>query len=228
MAKIKFGALAQDARGSLAGSTFTKNRYGAVVRVKVSPVQPQTARQLQQRSAFTANSQAWRALLDADRAQWNVYAANHPIVDVFGDSQVLSGNAAYLKINATLTTLGETVVDVPPAEPTTPPPAATAVAATADDQTVVVTLASTADAADLYEVWISRGMSPGATPGRADFSLAFAGKPGALAVITVVPATKNPKIAFTTDQKVGVIVVRCSQEGVIMDSTRLDAVVAAT
>lgn len=228
MAKIKLGALAQDARGSLAGTTFTKNRFGAVARQKVSPVQPRTARQLEQRSTFSANSRGWRALTDAQRAQWNVYATNHPITDVFGDSQTLGGNAAYLQVNAMLQTLGEAVVSVPLADPTTPPPAASSVAITSDDQTVTVTWASTPDADDLYMVYCTAGKSAGASFVNSDYRLAFAGKPGTAATLAVVPATKNERLAFVTDQKVGVLVVRFSQDGALIDSASFLEVVAAT
>jgi len=129
MAKIKLGALAQDVRGSLAGSTFARNSAGSYVRQKVSPVQPQSALQIAQRGIFSVASQAWRNLDGGERALWNGWAAGHPIVDVFGDALILSGVAACTKINAMRLTHGLAIATTPPADPIAPPVVPTAVVA---------------------------------------------------------------------------------------------------
>lgn len=224
MAKIKMGALAQDARGSLAGTTFTKNRYGAVARQKVSPVQPRTQEQLQRRASFTFNSQGWRALTDAQRSQWNTYAQNHPISDVFGDSQVLGANAAYVQINATRGLLGLAAVAVPPIDPGTPPPAAISATADSATQEIELTLAAAAAVTDLYEVWTTRGVSTGVTFQNSNYRVAGAGAAIVGVTQTYVPTDRNPLLAFSVGQKVGVLVVRCSPQGVVMDSTRFDVI----
>jgi hypothetical protein len=107
MALIKMGALAQDVRGSLNGSVFSRNRGGAYVRSKVSPVQPISKWSGLVRCIFAAISRQWSSTLtDAYRANWEAFSAVHPIANVFGDSVILSGVACYLKVNAYLRMCG--------------------------------------------------------------------------------------------------------------------------
>jgi hypothetical protein len=54
MAKIKFGMMMTDARGKLGGHVFSKNRSGAYVRTKVTPVNGQTTAQTGVRAIFGA------------------------------------------------------------------------------------------------------------------------------------------------------------------------------
>src|SRR5438094_3122359 len=100
MARVKLGGLAQDVRGTLNGNVFSRNRGGAYVRTKVSPVQPVSAFSSLARSIFAALSQAWSTdLSDVERAAWEAFAAVHPFVIVFGDAIVLSGIAFYQSVN---------------------------------------------------------------------------------------------------------------------------------
>lgn len=111
VALIKMGALAQDVRGSLNGSTFSRNRGGAYVRSKVSPVQPVSAYSAAARSAFKAGSQLWATgLTQVQRAGWVAFAAVHPFVNVFGDSITLSGIAMFNAVNQRLQLCGEAVL----------------------------------------------------------------------------------------------------------------------
>lgn len=108
MALVKMGALAQDVRGSLNGSTFSRNRGGAYVRSKVSPVQPVSVHSSAVRAAFKAGSQTWATgLTQVQRAAWIAFAAVHPFVNVFGDSITLSGIAMFQAVNQRLQLCGE-------------------------------------------------------------------------------------------------------------------------
>jgi hypothetical protein len=116
MAKIKLGGLAQDVRGSLAGTTFSKNASGAYVRGKVSPVQPRTSFQTAARNMFGGLSKLWGGTLTADkRTAWQGFAASHPIIDVFGDSMVLSGINTFQRLNRVIMFLGSASISDPPA-----------------------------------------------------------------------------------------------------------------
>jgi len=115
MAKIKFGALASDARGKLDGIVYSRNQYGGYVRNKVSPVQPQSAPQLLARSLLSAFATAWSdTLTDAQRVAWQAFSDMFPVVDVFGNSQKLSGIAMFARINTILANLGQAPVNDPP------------------------------------------------------------------------------------------------------------------
>lgn len=115
MALIKLGALTQDVRGTLNGSVFSRNRGGAYVRTKVSPVQPLSEYSDFARQLFGTISQRWATVLtDEQRSAFEAFAAVHPFVNIFGDSIILSGIAFYQAVNRRLGQLGETFLDDPP------------------------------------------------------------------------------------------------------------------
>jgi hypothetical protein len=107
MALVKLGAIAQDVRGSLNGMVFSRNRGGAYVRTKVSPVQPVSQWSARTREIFRDVSQFWaNTVTPAERQAWEEWAALHPIVNVFGDSVILSGVAAFQLVKARLAMVG--------------------------------------------------------------------------------------------------------------------------
>src|SRR5438445_6377937 len=131
MAKIKTTSIVAAIRNSIGGTTFTANRYGAVARAKVSPIQPRTARQVAVRAAFTTASRAFPALTTTQQNSFAAFAATHPISDVFGDSRILASNAAETRINATRAIVGLSTATTPPATGGLFPVADTAATATA-------------------------------------------------------------------------------------------------
>ena len=138
MAKILMTAIVADIRNKLNGSVFSKNRYGAYVRTKVTPVNPQTTSQQNARNILSTHSQGWRGLTDQQRQGWINQAPQFPFSDIFGNSKILSGNALYVKLNSNLNYANaDAISDAPnPVEI----PAITALAVTADSSTAVVTI----------------------------------------------------------------------------------------
>lgn len=123
MALIKLGALTQDVRGSLNGSTFSRNKGGAYVRSKVSPVQPVSTASAASRQAFKIVSQIWsQQLTDIERAGWIAFASTHPYTNIFGDAITLSGIAFFQAASKTLQNLGfDVIADAPPTWDIDPP-----------------------------------------------------------------------------------------------------------
>lgn len=107
MAKVKYGAMVTDARGSIDGVVYSKSQYGAYVRVKVSPKQPRSPAQLMARQILAAAAQAWGSVLTPEqRASWKVFASAHAVTDVFGNSQILSGIAMYTRVASVIAHAG--------------------------------------------------------------------------------------------------------------------------
>ena len=116
MAKVKYGAMINDARGKMDGVVYSKNQYGAYVRQKVSPVQPQTARQTLVRERLSSLSKTFSTVLTAaQQLAWNAFGKLNPVVDVFGDSQTLSGVAAFVRLNSVILNAGGAQITSPPA-----------------------------------------------------------------------------------------------------------------
>lgn len=114
MSKIKFSALVSDMRNKLNGSVLSKNRYGSYMRNKVTPVNPQTSFQTDQRANLSALSSIWRSLTQAQRDAWTALAQSSPRTDIFGDPKILAGNALFVSFNLNLLKAGEaSLTDAP-------------------------------------------------------------------------------------------------------------------
>src|SRR4051812_170938 len=83
--KVKFGSLVVDGRGKIGGHVLSKNRGGAYMRTKVTPINPQTADQSTVRGTLTSLSQSWRALTQNQITAWNNAVQNFQSTDIFGD-----------------------------------------------------------------------------------------------------------------------------------------------
>lgn len=114
--KILLGAAIGDARGSMGGMTFSKGRFGAIARQKVSPVQPRSASVLTVRGLFADLSKSWASRLsDSDRAGWNSLAAISPRTNAFGNSYHMTGLQMYQSCNRSLDAIGGTRITAAPA-----------------------------------------------------------------------------------------------------------------
>lgn len=114
MAKIKLSAVVSEMRGKLNGSVFSKNRGGAYLRTKVTPVNPQTISQGNVRARLTTFSQAWRSLTAAQITAWNNAVSNFTGTDIFGDIKTPSGINLYNKLNLNLAAAGQSPINNPP------------------------------------------------------------------------------------------------------------------
>lgn len=115
MAKVLFTAIVADMRNKLNGTVFSKNRYGAYTRTKVTPVNPQSDYQQEVRGRFGAMSAAWRGLTEGERLSWTTAAASFPVIDIFGNSKILSGQALFNQLNINLQQAGQAQITTAPA-----------------------------------------------------------------------------------------------------------------
>ena len=97
--KVKWSGIGMvDGRGKINGSVASKNRSGAYVRTKVTPVNAQSTAQMQVRSNFATISALWRGLTDQNRASWNEAVNNWQKTDVFGDLKTPSGFNLFMRL----------------------------------------------------------------------------------------------------------------------------------
>lgn len=96
--KIKWGMMMTDGRGKLGGQVASKNRAGAYVRTKVTPVNAKSTAQMGVRSNFATVSAMWRGLTDANRASWNEAVNKWQKTDVFGDLKTPSGYNLFMRL----------------------------------------------------------------------------------------------------------------------------------
>lgn len=112
MAKIKFGAMMVDASGKLGGQVFSKNRGGAYIRTKATPLNPQTTAQMTIRGIFASISSTWSALLESQRATFNNFVSDYARTDIFGDLRNPSGKNLYQRLNQNLAISAQAGINV--------------------------------------------------------------------------------------------------------------------
>lgn len=97
MARIKLGPLITDISGSIGMGTIQRNRFGHTLRLKPLPKKSETPAQYIVRKHMITIQNAWQALTDAERLQWNRY------IDFSGQtirrdrSVLLSGQSLFIK-----------------------------------------------------------------------------------------------------------------------------------
>lgn len=114
MAKIKMTAIVADIRNKLNGTVFAKNRGGAYMRTKVTPVNRQTVDQANVRNSLGSRSQAFRGLTQEQIQAWNNAVDNFKSTDIFGDIKAPSGINLYVKLNTNLDRVGVAAISTPP------------------------------------------------------------------------------------------------------------------
>ena len=113
--KIKFGAGIVDGRGSIAGNTFSRNHFGAFMRARVTPTNPNTARQVLVRASIAYLADRWaNTLTSAQRTAWNLYGSSVAMLDSLGATIYLTGYNHYIRSNVILKMQAGTIIDSGP------------------------------------------------------------------------------------------------------------------
>lgn len=110
---IKFGGGVVDARGSQAGNTYSRNRFGAYIRARIKGVDPKSSRQGAARIRMMTLAEQWReSPMDAaKRGAWETYAASVSWLNKLGEAVNLTGYNHYMRSNAAIAAAGGTRVD---------------------------------------------------------------------------------------------------------------------
>jgi hypothetical protein len=103
------------ASGSIAGITFSHNRYGLYTRARTLPVDPSSTRQQTIRALFASLVNSWLDILTAaQRTAWNTWAANTTIIGKDGMPVNITGQNAYIRFNTARLQAGGARVDPGP------------------------------------------------------------------------------------------------------------------
>lgn len=203
-----------DGRGKINGSVASKNRAGAYVRTKVTPVNPNKPNQQLARNLLSTLSQSWRTLTQAQRDAWNAAVTGFAVTDIFGDLRNPTGKNLYTRLNANLFNIGQGFISDPPLPSEVPGVSANVVTIAVGAGTYTVTF-DPPGASVRVQVWATPGVSPGKNfvkseyrlledfAGNAvsphDFSAAYIDRFGAPAVGTKVFIKLRP-VNLTTGQ----------------------------
>lgn len=109
--KIKWGALITEGRGKIGGTVASKNRNGAYLRNKVTPVNRNTPKQSQARNRLAVISKAWSGTLsEAQRQEWNGIVEHYQKTNIFGDTVKPTGKNLFTGLNVNLMNIEEDMI----------------------------------------------------------------------------------------------------------------------
>lgn len=171
--KAKFGSIVVAGSGKIGGHVAARNRAGAYIRTKVTPVNPQSAAQGLVRSRLASLASGWRSLTAAARLAWNSAVSDFAKTDVFGDLREPSGFNLYQRLNNNLLAIGSAAITVPPIP--TAVDSFTSMSLAAEDATVaeslVITYAPAIAADHKVKVFATPPVSPGKSFVKSEYRL---------------------------------------------------------
>ena len=146
MAIIAIAAPLSGIRGTLAGVSYSANHAGPYAHQYRKPIKHYTLPASAQRASLSALPAEWLALSDAERSDWDTWAALAPNtrVNSLGETYYLSGAQWFTAINRRLDTVARAHRTTYPAASIPPAPTITS-----------VTLRPSGDAEDSSIVWPS-------------------------------------------------------------------------
>lgn len=126
MALVKYGAGVVQMSGSIAGTVFSRNRFGNYTRPRTKPVNPRSQRQMGIRTIMMFLAEQWREspMTDAIRTAWQTYADSvnwqnrlGEQVTLTGFNMFIMGNACLIDVGASLVTAAPAALGLPPGDP---------------------------------------------------------------------------------------------------------------
>jgi hypothetical protein len=106
MARITYGPLITEIRGSIGGITFQKNSSGPIARLKpLTPMVPSTPQSDRQNYMATLVNR-WAYLSEENKELWRVFAEANLKTDDFGETRSISGYQWFISYNLNSYTQG--------------------------------------------------------------------------------------------------------------------------
>ena len=110
MVLFRPGPMIGEARGSIGGQTFSRNRGGMYIRARATPTNTVTQARTLARALFATISSSWETVLTpAQRSAWDAWAEFAPeaeSLNKLGDTIRIGGKAAFQRINMRLAFAG--------------------------------------------------------------------------------------------------------------------------
>lgn len=159
--KIQFGSIVVAGSGKIGGHVAARNRSGAYLRTKVTPVNPSTSYQQASRGLLSALSSQWSGLTEDERKSWNGAVAQFSKTDIFGDLKNPSGFNLYVRLNSNLSITEQALITVAPEKVEIPFEAISSIAMAAGAGTGVITLAGAGLDGEEVAVYATPSLSAG-------------------------------------------------------------------
>lgn len=161
MAKFTPGAIVSEVRGTIAATTFARNKGGAVIRNRIVPINRRSPLQTARRQSLASLASSFRGLTQAQITAWNAAASNFPISDNLGQTITMSGQQLYVRFNANLLLINEATISNPPNPVSFDPIAFTSLAPVASTGVMTLAFTPTVPAGQQLVVYATRPLSAG-------------------------------------------------------------------
>lgn len=161
MAKFTVGAIVSEIRGTVAATTYSKNKGGAILRNRVTPINRRSNGQTKARQILAAISAGWRGITASQIAAWNAAAPSFPQTDNLGQTIFLSGSQLYQRLNNNLVLIGQAQITDPPTPVSFAVLTFTSITADASSGTVAMAFSPTVPTGYTMVVKATRPLSPG-------------------------------------------------------------------
>lgn len=114
MARIIYGPIITDIKGSIGGMTFQKNGSGTIARLKPRKVMTNTQKQRDQQPRLKEVQRNWNELSLVNKVLWNDFAAINNKIGLDGQEKKLTGYQWFLSINENRLLFDDSILSVPP------------------------------------------------------------------------------------------------------------------
>ena len=110
MAKIKFGNIVTDIRGSAGDKTYSKNKTSNYIKDKPKKRKTKSKAKKQKSMNLKDVGEVWQELSSETKREWNrAYKYPH-VVHLFRESNIQSGCNLFNSVNLTMTEIGEDII----------------------------------------------------------------------------------------------------------------------
>ncbi len=114
MARIIYGPIITDIKGSIGGMTFQKNGSGTIARLKPRKTKTNTQKQRDQQPRLKQVQAAWNLLTLINKVLWNDFAAINNKIGLDGQEKKLTGYQWFLTINENRLLISQPILSAPP------------------------------------------------------------------------------------------------------------------
>lgn len=114
MARVQYGSLITDLKGSIGGITFQSNSANKIARLKPTRRKQNSTKQNSQISQFTQHIAPWQQLDAGEKTAWNSFAVAHTKTNKWGEVKTLTGFTWFASINNYLAIIADPPIINPP------------------------------------------------------------------------------------------------------------------
>jgi hypothetical protein len=136
MARVTYGSMITELKGSVGGITFHRNSSGPIARLRPKPPVNPSQLQSNQQQLLSYLVSMWGALSLSDKDSWDTMASANNHYTPWGEEKTLSGYQWFLSCNLNRLFIGDTIVETCPGYTSVAAPATFTLEATSDDFTI--------------------------------------------------------------------------------------------